>query len=375
MVYLDYSATTPVDKEVLESFSKACLNYIGNPNSMHKLGVDAKRLIDASTKQISELLKVKEEEIIYTSGSSEANNMAIKGIAYKYKNRGKHIISTMFEHSSINAPLAFLEKEGYEIDFVKTLPNGMVDLEDLKKLIRDDTILVSIASVNSEIGLRQPIEEIGKIVKEHPKCFFHSDITQSIGKINVSLEDVDLASFSGHKIYGMKGIGCLIKKEKVSIEPLIHGGKSTTVYRSGTPALPLIVSLAKALRLILTDLDKKYDHVSNLNKILREELSKYPNVYINSNYNSIPHILNLSVVGVKPESMQHALEEKDVYISTQTACSSKGDSVGVMALTGSKERASSSIRISLSYLTTEKEIKIFLDAFHDAYEELSSLVK
>ena len=375
MVYLDYSATTPVNKEVLESYSKACLNFIGNPNSMHKLGVDAKKLIDASTKQISELLHIKESEIIYTSGSTEANNTVIKGIAYKYKNRGKHIITTMFEHSSIYAPLTFLENEGFEVDFVKTTSNGMVDLEDLEKLIREDTILVSVASVNSEIGLRQPIEEIAKIVKKHPKCFFHSDITQSIGKINISLDNIDLASFSGHKIYGMKGIGCLIKKEKVSLEPLMHGGKSTTIFRAGTPALPLIVSLARALRLILTDLDKKYDHVSNINKILREELSKYPRVYINSNYNSIPHILNLSVVGVKPESMQHALEEKDVYISTQTACSSKGDSQGVLALTGSKERAASSIRISLSYLTTEKEIKTFLEAFHDAYEELSGLVK
>ena len=375
MVYLDYSATTPVSKEVLDSYSKACLNFIGNPNSMHKLGVDAKKLIDASTKQISELLHVKEDEIIYTSGSTEANNTVIKGIAYKYKNRGKHIITTLFEHSSIYAPLSFLESEGFEVEFVKTLPNGMVDLEDLERLIRDDTILVSVASVNSEIGLRQPIEEIAKIVKKHSKCFFHSDITQSIGKINISLEDIDLASFSGHKIYGMKGVGCLIKKDKIALEPLIHGGKSTTVFRAGTPALPLIVSLAKALRLILTDLDKKYDHVSEINKRLREELSKYPNVYINSNYNSIPHILNLSVVGVKPESMQHALEEKDVYISTQTACSSKGDSKGVFALTGSKERAASSIRISLSYLTTDKEIDTFLKAFDEAYEELTGLVR
>ncbi len=375
MVYLDYSATTPVNKEVLESYSKCCLNYIGNPNSMHKLGVEAKKLIDASTKQISELLKVKEEEIIYTSGSSESNNTVIKGIAHKYQNRGKHIITTLFEHSSIYGPLSFMEKEGFEVDFVKTTDKGMVDLEDLERLIRDDTILVSVASVNSEIGLRQPIEEIAKIVKKHPKCFFHSDITQSIGKIDIDLKDVDLMSFSGHKIYGMKGIGCLIKRENVSIEPLVHGGKSTTIFRAGTPALPLIVSLAKALRLILTDLDKKYDHVKELNTYLKEKLEKYPNVYINSNEDSIPHILNLSIVGVKPETMQHALEEYDIYISTQTACSSKGDSKGVMALTGSKERAASSVRISLSYLTTKEECDKFLEAFTKCHAKLTALVK
>jgi len=375
MIYLDYSATTPVNKEVLESYSKTCLNYIGNPNSMHKLGVDAKRLIDASTKQISELLHIKEDEIIYTSGSSESNNTIIKGIAYKYKNRGKHIISTLFEHSSIYAPLSFLEKEGYEIDFVKTNDKGIVDLEDLEKLIRDDTILVSVGAVNSEIGIREPIEEIAKIVKKHPKCFFHSDMTQSIGKIDINLENVDLVSFSGHKIYGMKGIGCLIKKENVSLEPLIHGGKSTTIYRSGTPATPLIVSLSKALRLILKDLDKKYDYIKELNDYLKDKLSKYPNVYINSNENCIPHILNFSIVGVKPETMQHALEEYEVYISTQTACSSKGDSKGVMALTGSKERASSSVRISLSYLTTKEECDKFLEVFTKCHKELISLVK
>ncbi len=375
MIYLDYSATTPVNEEVLESYSKTCLNYIGNPNSLHKLGVDAKKLIDASTKQISELLHVKEDEIIYTSGSSESNNTIIKGIAYQYKNRGKHIISTLFEHSSIYAPLSFLEKEGYEIDFVKTDDKGIVDLEDLERLIRDDTILVSVGAVNSEIGIREPIEEIAKIVKKHPKCFFHSDMTQSIGKIDINLENVDLISFSGHKIYGMKGIGCLIKKENVSLEPLIHGGKSTTIYRAGTPATPLIVSLAKALRLILKDLDKKYDHIKELNDYLKEKLSKYPNVYINSNEDCIPHILNFSVVGVKPETMQHALEEYEVYISTQTACSSKGDSKGVMALTGSKERASSSVRVSLSYLTTKEECDKFLEIFTKCHKELTSLVK
>lgn len=370
MVYLDYSATTPINQEVLESFNKASLNFIGNPNSLHKLGVDAKKLIDSATAQIADIMKVKPEEIIYTSGSSESNNAAIKGIAFKYQNRGKHIITTKLEHSSVVAPINYLQNNGFDIDFVELDSNGLVDLDNLKSLMRDDTILVSINSVNSEVGVLQPIDEIGELLKEYPKCFFHVDMTQSVGKVNISLENVDLASFSAHKFYGPKGIGVLIKKEKVQLEPLIHGGKSTTVYRSGTPALPLIVSLSKALRLAMNDIDKKYDYIKILNDSLKSELSKYKDVFINSNNYSIPHILNLSIVGIKPETMLHALEEYDIYISTQSACSSGGTSTAVMSITNDIERAKSSIRISLSSLTTKEEINYFLDAFNKCYKHL-----
>lgn len=374
MIYLDYSATTPVNKEVLASFSKAAIEYPGNPNSLHKLGLESNKLIEASTKQIAKILGVKETEIIYTSGSSESNNLAIKGIADKYKNRGKHIITTNFEHSSIYGPISYLQKDGFDVDFVKTLDNGLVDLEDLERLIRDDTILVTICSVNSEIGVRQPIEEIKKIVKKHEKCFLHVDMTQSVGKEKISLDDIDLVSFSAHKFYGLKGIGCLIKKEKISLEPIIHGGKSTTIYRSGTPCLPLIVSLAKALRLAYENFDEKYEHVKELNNYLKEKLSHYDLVRINSNDYCIPHILNISVLNVKPETMQHALEEYDIYISTKTACSSKENiSRAVLALTNDKERAASSVRISLSYLTTKEECDEFLKAFDKCYKELTVL--
>ena len=250
MIYLDYSATTPVDKSVLESFNKATLDYPGNPNSIHALGVKSNELVNAATKQISKILGVLPSEIIYTSGSSESNNTAIKGICEKYQNRGKHIITTKYEHSSIYGPISYLQRHGFEVDFVETDSYGRVDIESLKSLLRDDTILVSITSVNSEIGIINPIEEIGKLLKDYPKVFFHVDMTQSIGKYKIDLENVDLASASAHKIFGIKGIGLLIKKEKILLEPLIHGGKSTTVYRSGTPAVALIVSLAKALRLI-----------------------------------------------------------------------------------------------------------------------------
>jgi cysteine desulfurase len=371
MVYLDYSATTPVNKEVLDSFSKAALEYPGNPNSLHKLGVNSKKLIDSATEQIKEILSIKDKEVIYTSGSSESNNLVIKGVCSKYKNRGNHIITTAFEHSSIYGPLNYLMNNGFEVDFVNLDENGMVDLNHLKSLMRDTTILVSISSVNSEIGLLQPIKEIGDLVKQYPKCFFHSDMTQSVGKVNVPMDNVDFISFSAHKFFGLKGIGCLLKKENIVIDPLIHGGKSTTNYRSGTPALPLIVSMSKALRLIYQDFDNKYNHVLELNKYLKEALSKYEGVYINSNDKSIPHILNISVIGVKPETMLHALEKYDIFISTQSACSSSNTlSKAVLALTNNQKRAESSIRISISYLTTKEEIDYFIKYFDICYKEL-----
>lgn len=371
MIYLDYSATTPTSDEVLDTFVKVSKNFIGNPNSLHNLGVESKELIDASTKQIADILKINPKEIIYTSGASESNNMAIKGICLQYQNRGKHIITTNFEHSSIYGPISYLQTLGFEVDFVKTDNNGVVDLDDLKRLIRDDTILVSITAVNSEIGIIEPIEEIGKLLKDYPKCFFHSDLTQIIGKKEINLDNIDLASFSAHKIFGIKGIGCLIKKEKINITPLIHGGKSTTIYRSGTPQVALIASTAKAIRLAYQDLDKKYLYVEKLNKKIKENLSKYSNIHINSNDKCLPYILNLSVVGIKPETMLHALEEKDIYISTQTACSSNDSySKAVYSLTNSKDLAASSIRISISYVTKEEEIEKFIKEFIDTVDKL-----
>lgn len=374
MIYLDYSATTPTNKEVLDSFSYVATNFYANPNSLHKMGVLAKELIESSTKQIADILNVLPTEIIYTSGASESNNLAIKGILEKYKNRGKHIITTKFEHSSIYAPISYLQKKDYEVDFVNTDEKGMVDLEHLKNLMREDTVLVTISSVNSEIGLRQDIVKIGNVVKSNPKCFFHVDATQSIGKEKIDLSSVDLVSFSAHKFFGIKGIGCLIKKDKIELEPIIHGGSSTTIYRSGTPATPLIVSLAKALRLAYEDIDIKNKHVLELNKFLKKELEKFKRVKINSNDYSIPHILNFSLIDVKPETLQHALEEFDIYISTKTACSSKGDSSGaVMALTNDKKRAISSLRISISYMTTLSECKTFIDKFTICYNNLTGL--
>ena len=266
MTYLDYSATTPVDDEVLDTFVKAS-KFIGNPNSLHKLGIKAKHLIDASTNQIASILNIKPTEIIYTSGASESNNTIIKSME-KFQNRGKHIITTALEHSSIYAPLKQLEAKGFKVDYVP-LENGLVKLDELEKMLTDDTVLVTIAMVSSETGIRQPIEEIGKLLKKYPKIIFHSDITQAVGKIKFDLTDVDAASFSAHKFFGFKGIGVLYKKENLIIEPLIAGGKSTTVFRSGTPPLELIASTAKALRLSYENIDNDIVKVKKINETLK----------------------------------------------------------------------------------------------------------
>ena len=367
MTYLDYSATTPVDKEVLKTFNKAT-EFIGNPNSLHGLGVKAKHLIDASTKQIAQILNVKPSEIIYTSGASESNNTIIKAME-KFQNRGKRIITTALEHSSIYAPLKWLKEKGFKIDYVP-LENGIVNLDVLESMLSDDTVLVTIAMVSSETGIRQPIEQIGKLLKKYPKIIFHSDITQAVGKIKFDLTDVDAASFSAHKFFGFKGIGVLYKKENLILEPLIAGGKSTTVFRSGTPPLELIASMAKALRLSYENIDSDILKVKKLNERLKQNLLCYPNVSINSNEFSVPHILNISVKGVKPETLLHSLEEKEVYISTRSACSLNNASESVLALTNDMDRAKTSIRISISKKTTEEDINNFMMAFSESYKNL-----
>ena len=372
MIYFDNSATTPVDERVLNVFDRVCLEYPGNSNSIHSLGVKSKNLEEYATKRIAKILGVKPSEIIYTSGASESNNLAIKGVCGKYDNRGHHIITTMLEHSSISEPLKYLAKHGYEIDYVKITDDGLVDLDNLKSLLRDDTVLVSICAVDSEIGLMQPIKEIGEIVKNYPKCYFHVDCTQAIGKIDVDFTNIDMASFSAHKFFGLKGIGVLVKKENIMIEPLIHGGKSTTIFRSGTPPLPLIVSLMKALDLIYVNIPDNYKYVSELNKVLIDGLKQYKNIHINSTTNSLCYIINFSIHGIKPETLVHALEEYNIFISTKSACSSTNTiSDSVYALTKDRELSMESVRISLSYLNTIEEVKEFLRVFDIVYNKLN----
>lgn len=371
MIYLDYSATTPVRDEVLDTFVKVTKQYIGNPNSLHKLGMDARMLMNEATRQIAQLLQVREDEIIYTSSSSESNNLAILGTVLKYPNRGKHIVTTRLEHSSILETVRFLEKYGYVIDYVNVLEDGRIDIDDFCRLLSKETILVTIGSVNSEVGVIQDIKRIAEIVKDYPTTFLHVDGTQAVGKIPVNLDGIDLFTFGAHKLHGLPGIAALVKKHNVEIEPLIHGGKSQSRYRSGTPTLALIASFAKALRLELADLSKKQIEILKLNRFLTQSLQQIDGVVINSNNHCLPSIINVSVPSIKPETMLHALEAHDVYISTKTACSGEGDlSDPLVAMGKSQEIANSSLRISLSSETTLEEIKQFLKIFEQCVREL-----
>lgn len=373
-IYLDYASNTPVDKDVLNTFNEITLKYFANPNSTHILGKVTNKKIQETTENIIKELSKKANldenmEIIYTSGSSESNNLAIKGIAKSYKENGKHIISTFLEHSSVSSPLTYLKEQGYEIDIVNITNEGKVDLEHLKSLIRKDTILVSICYVDSEVGIVQPIEEIAKIVKEYPNCFFHVDCTQAVGKINIDLKNIDLISFAPHKFYGLNGFGALIKNKEIVLEPLINGGASTTIYRSGTPVIGQICALEKALEISFDNLEERKKYVKNINKKLRENLSKYKDVKINTISDENPFILNISVNGVKAAEFKNKLEEYGVCISIKSACTiTITPSRIVMAMTHDRKRALDSFRISLSHLVKESEINKFLEIFDKCYK-------
>jgi cysteine desulfurase len=370
MIYLDYSATTPVNKDVLEAFNEANLKIYGNPNSSHELGILARQMIDETTSKVKKILNASNYEVIYTSGATEANNLAIKGFAEANKHRGMHIISSPYEHSSVTSCLNYLAKNGYEIDILDTDKSGLVDLEQLEELIRPDTILVSIAMINSELGIKQDIQKIREVLKKHPDVKFHSDMTQAIGKINVDINCCDLVSFSAHKIYGIKGIGALLRKENINLIPVIHGGKSTSIFRGGTPPTPLIYSLGVALEKVYEDFDIKTTHIVNMYKYLVNQL--LPNIDI-ANLNSktgIYHIVNISFVGIKAHVLQKALSKRKIYISTQTACNSESSfSLTVKRLTGSDDLAMSSVRISLSYLTKKDELDKLIVAIKEIIDE------
>lgn len=372
MIYLDYSATTPVLPEVLNSYNKVTIDYFGNPNSMHSLGVKSHELLTSATKQISKILNIKEDEIIYTSGSTESNNLALIGLAMAKGKPGSHIIVSKLEHESIYGICKYLENNGFIVDYVDNTIEGVIDLENLKQLITKNTILVSICAVNSETGIRQPLKIIKQIInKENPNTIFHSDMTQAAGKVPINLNDVDMASFSGHKIYGPKGIGMLYKKTGINIKPLLYG--SNNDIRPGTPPLPLIVAFSKALRIAEEDLSAKEEKIKKYNERICKYLEKYPKIKINKTKYSIPNILNISLMNIKPETFIHALEKHGVYVSSNTACSSGKISAAVLNLYRDKVRALTTIRISLSYLTTNEEITEFLKIFDNVYNKLMEL--
>jgi cysteine desulfurase len=372
MIYLDYSANTPADRRVIERYISLEGTYCGNYNSTHAAGRAVKDEMTAITANTAALLGVLPEELIYTSGASEANNLAIKGAARAMRHKGKHIISTPLEHSSVSAPLTWLQEQGYEIDLLNILPNGQADIEQLKELMRKDTVLVAVTAVDSELGVIQPIEEIAKIVHAHPDCLLHIDGTQAVGKCNFSLQGVDTFSLTQHKFYGLNGSGLLFKRKGVVFDPLIHGGASDSLYRSGTPTLALNGALNTAITLALQEQDERIGKVKYYNTTLRNALQKYPKVKINSPLTAVPHILNVSVQGVKGKDFQQALSEKGVCVSVKSACSVDNlPSRAVFAVSKDKKNALSSWRISLSHLTTEEELKEFLVIFDEIYEEVT----
>ena len=372
MLYLDYSANTPVDEEVLQCFCEAERRYPGNANAHHQAGAAAKAAINEATRSIARCLGAPPAGIIYTSGASEANNLAVKGLAALGGTAGRHILSTPLEHSSISDSLEALQKKGYEVELLDILSDGTVDLADLKKRLRPDTVLVAVTAVDSELGVVQPIAEIAELLKAYPNCHFHVDATQAVGKIPVQFEGMDTMSLTAHKFYGLNGIGVLIKRLGLALPPLIHGGESTTPYRSGTPTVALACSLALALEKATAELPARVATVRSLNDRLRTELSRYPKVRINSPANAVPHILNLSVQGVKGSVFQRELDARGVCVSVKSACSSDGlPSRAVLAVSQDRRNALSSWRISLSHLTTEEEVTGFLHAFADCYNTLT----
>lgn len=370
MIYFDYTANTPASPIVIETFCEIEKNYIGNANSNHEAGFSAKKRIQDASDHIARMLDIKSEEIIYTSGATEANNLAIKGIVYANKHKGKHIISTALEHTSVSASLSMLQEEGYEIDLCPMNRNGKIDLEELEDLIRKDTVLVAISAVDSELGVIQPVKEVYELVKKQEGCFLHVDVTQAIGKIPVDFENGDTFSFAAHKFYGLNGIGALIKKKDVALIPQMSGGASTTIFRSGTPCTGLIVSMEKALEITIQEEKENYRKVLAMNRKLRDAFMEIPQIQINSSGLAIPYILNIGVKGMQGKEMQKLLDQKGICVSVKSACSVDIlPSKSVFAITKDKRRARESFRISLSPLTTEEEIHALIKALEEIIHE------
>ena len=371
MIYLDNVAASFVEDEVLDIFYNTTKKYYANPNSIHKLGREENKMISDSTLRIANMLKVLKDEIIYTSGATESNNLAVKGLCLSYKNYGKHILISSLEHNSITSSVVSLERLGFEVEVIPVTDKGIVDIESLKGMLRDDTILVSVTSVDSELALRQPIEEIATILKDYPNCHFHTDATQSIGKVTIDYSNVDLITINPHKFHGLDNFGILVKKKNVRLTPLIEGGKSTTIYRAGTPSLANVLALEKALEIALTNQEARYNYLKELGDMIKSHLSEYKNVSINSRENSLPSIINFSLIGEKALTILDKFEEHNIILSAKTSCCPiTTPSKLVYALTKDKQKASSSIRVSLSYKTTKEEVEEFLKVFDLIYKEI-----
>ncbi|MGM0602627.1 MAG: cysteine desulfurase family protein, partial [Bacillota bacterium] len=327
-VYLDNSATTAADNDVVEAVTSVLTENYGNPSSVHRLGLKAEKIVEKARKELSNYLHVNKKEIIFTSGGTESNNLAVQGITENYSSRGSRIITSEIEHPSVRNIFSELEKQGWEVVWIKADQNGYIDIEQLKDSLDAETVLVSIMQVNNELGSIQNIEKIGQIIKNiNPLCFFHVDGIQGFGKVFTDLKNskVDLYSISGHKFHAPKGIGALYVRENIKLKPLFWGGGQENNLRPGTENTPGIAGLIPAVKKlpvlsknnnIDTDLNKKRNH-------LYESLSEMEDVVINSPEQGAPHILNFSVPGIRGETLLHALEAEGVFLSTGSACSSK----------------------------------------------------
>lgn len=374
MIYLDNAATTKVNAEVLDTFQKVQENFFGNPHSLHTLGIKAESLLEQSRSQILSLLQAEAYRCIFTSGATEANNLAIRGLLKRYAQRGKHIITSMGEHPSVLSTIMSLIDEGYEVTTLGIEKTGTINLDELKAALREDTILVSLMSVNNELGSITPIEEAGQIIKENSGAFYHVDAVQQIGKLPLSLKEstIDMLSFSGHKFHGLKGSGALIVKSKINLVPQITGGDQEEGFRSGTVDVPSAACLAKALRLTTERMTENLPRLENLRERIYSGVSENEGITFNSTKEGSPYIYNFSAKGAQPETLLHGLAEKEIYISTISACSSRSakESRPVFELTKNRERATTSVRISLSTYTQVSDIEEFLGALKSVLQKI-----
>ena len=373
IIYLDNAATSKVYPEVLDSYNQITLKYFANPSSIHKLGQESNRLLEKSREQILSLLNLTHHEVIFTSGATEANNLAIKGYALANRSRGNHLITTAVEHPSVLNTFKALEKYGYEVTILPVNKNGAIEVNSLKAAIKDNTILVSIMSVNNETGAINPIKEAGELLKNYPKIAFHVDMTQAIGKVDVPLENIDMFSFSGHKIHALLGSGALIKEKKIILEPIANGGGQENNLRSGTNTLALSATLAKALRISLKEQKENYQKVSNLRDYLVSYLKDNPDLYyLNSLDNNNPYIVNFSLLNHKASVVVEALSNKGIMVSSLSACHSKNEdySYVVLAMNNDMKLAHNTIRVSFSYENTVDDVNALIRGLKQIMKEI-----
>ncbi|MBA5269405.1 MULTISPECIES: cysteine desulfurase family protein [Enterococcus] len=379
MIYFDNSATTPIFPQSLDAYIKTSQRIIGNPSSLHDLGNQANRLLQQARKQIAELITVTPDEIYFTSGGTEGDNWVLKGTMIEKREYGNHMIISGIEHPAVSETAEQLKSLGVEVSIAPVNNQGFVIVDELKKLIRKDTVLVSIMAVNNEIGSIQPILEISELLKEYPKIHFHVDAVQAIGKVSLSewlTERVDFATFSAHKFHGPRGIGFIYWKKGRRLAPLLNGGGQEKNQRSGTENVPAIVAMAKALRIALDRKLQKPDHTKHLKEAMINALKAYEKVTIFSEGEDYaPHILCFSLKGIRGEVLVHALEEKQIFISTTSACSSRKHlaSSTLHAMHVPDDLATSAVRISLDESNSMAEVEQFMIIFKQLYKKFSTI--